>query len=41
MQAATPPNRLIRVTVGLFAAGYVQISGPGIYSGMRVTDSQG
>ena len=33
--------KLIPVTTGLFAAGYVQISGPGIYQGLQVTDSQG
>lgn len=41
VQEAAPRRRLIPVTVGLFAAGYVQISGPGIYSGLQVTDSQG
>jgi hypothetical protein len=35
------PHRLIPVTTGLFAAGYVQISGAGIYPGLQVTDSQG
>jgi hypothetical protein len=38
---AVPPHRLIPVTTGLFAAGYVEISGPGIYPGLEVTDSQG
>jgi hypothetical protein len=41
VQAAAAPHALIRVTTGLFAAGYVQISGPGIYQGLEVTDSQG
>jgi hypothetical protein len=41
VQAAAAPHTLIGVTVGLFAAGYVQISGPGIYPGLSVTDSQG
>ncbi len=41
VQEAAAPHRLIPVTPGLFAAGYVQISGPGIYSGLEVTDSQG
>jgi hypothetical protein len=41
VQTATAPHRLVPVTLGLFAAGYVQISGPGIYPGLRVTDSQG
>ena len=35
------PHKLIPVTTGLFAAGYVEISGPGIYQGLQVTDSQG
>ncbi len=34
-------HRLIPVTTGLFAAGYVEISGPAIYPGLTVTDSQG
>ena len=41
VQAAAAPRALIPVTVGLFAAGYVQISGPGVYPGLAVTDSQG
>jgi hypothetical protein len=41
VQEATAPNRLVPVTPGLFAAGYVQISGAAIYPGLRVTDSQG
>jgi hypothetical protein len=41
VQEAATPHRLIPVTTGLFAAGYVQISGPGIYPGLPVTDSQG
>jgi hypothetical protein len=41
VQDANPPYKLIPVTTGLFAAGYVQISGPGIYPGLQVTDSQG
>ncbi len=41
VQEATAPYRLIPVTTGLFAAGYVQISGSRIYPGMQVTDSQG
>lgn len=41
VQEALPPHTLVAVTTGLFAAGYVQISGPGIYSGLQVTDSQG
>jgi hypothetical protein len=41
VQQAAAPRRLIPVTVGLFAAGYVQVSGPGIYSGLQVTVSQG
>jgi hypothetical protein len=41
VQEAQAPHRLIPVTTGLFAAGYVEISGPGIYEGLQVTDSQG
>ncbi len=41
VQEAAAPYRLIPVTTGLFAAGYVQISGPGVYAGLQVTDSQG
>ena len=41
VEAAAAPHRLIPVTTGLFAAGYVQISGRGIHPGLRVTDSQG
>jgi hypothetical protein len=41
VQEATVPHKLIPVTTGLFAAGDVQISGPGIYPGLQVTDSQG
>ena len=41
VQAAAAPHQLIPVTTGLFAAGYVQISGPAIHPGLRVTDSQG
>jgi hypothetical protein len=41
VQEATAPHTLIPVTPGLFAAGYVQISGPGIHTGLQVTDSQG
>jgi len=41
VQEAAAPHRLVPVTTGLFAAGYVQVSGPGIYAGLEVTDSQG
>jgi Putative peptidoglycan binding domain len=41
VQEATVPHSLIPVTTGLFAAGFVQISGSGIYPGLAVTDSQG
>jgi hypothetical protein len=41
IQEAGAPHRLLPVTPGLFAAGYVQISGAAIYSGLQVTDSQG
>jgi hypothetical protein len=41
VQEAAAPHNLIPVTTGLFAAGYVEISGHGIYTGLQVTDSQG
>ena len=41
VQEANAPHKLIPVKVGLFAAGYVQISGSGIHPGLQVTDSQG
>jgi hypothetical protein len=41
VQEAAAPHRLIQVRTGLFAAGYVQISGPGIHPDVRVTDSLG
>jgi hypothetical protein len=41
VQEASASHRLISVRTGLFAAGYVQISGPGISPGLRVTDSLG
>ncbi len=41
LQEAASPHRLIAVSPGLFAAGYVQISGAGLYNGLQVTDSQG
>jgi hypothetical protein len=41
IQEAAPPQKLIPVTPGLFAAGFVQISGPGVFPGLQVTDSQG
>jgi hypothetical protein len=41
VQEASPPNRLLPVSTGLFAAGYVEISGAGIHAGLAVTDSQG
>jgi hypothetical protein len=41
VQKAAAPHTLIPVTPGLFAAGYVQISGSGVYPGLEVTDSQG
>ena len=34
VQEATAPHQLIPVTTGLFAAGYVEISGSGIYPGL-------
>lgn len=41
VQEAAPPHRLMAVTTGLFAAGDVQISGPGIQPGLQVSDAQG
>ncbi|MDQ6746025.1 MAG: efflux RND transporter periplasmic adaptor subunit, partial [Actinomycetota bacterium] len=41
IQEAVAPRRLLAITPGLFAAGYVQVSGSGIYPGLQVTDSQG
>jgi hypothetical protein len=41
VQEAAAPHKLIAVTTGLFGAGYVQISGPGLVPGLQVTDSQG
>jgi hypothetical protein len=41
VQEASAPHKLIPVTTGIFAAGYVEISGSGIYPGLKVTDSQG
>ena len=40
VQEAQARHRVIPVTAGLFAAGYVQISGPDAYPGLHVTDSQ-
>lgn len=41
VQEAIAPYRLLPVRTGLFAAGFVQISGTGIHAGLSVTDSQG
>jgi hypothetical protein len=41
VQEAAPPHALVPVTTGLFAAGYVQVSGPGVYAGLQITDSEG
>ncbi|HEX3617579.1 MAG TPA: hypothetical protein VHU61_13620 [Solirubrobacteraceae bacterium] len=41
VQQASAPHKLIPVQTGLFAAGFVEISGSGIYPGLKVTDSQG
>jgi hypothetical protein len=41
VQEAGAPHKLIQVRTGLFAAGYVQVSGAGVYGGLVVTDSQG
>lgn len=40
LQEAASPHSLIRVTTGLFAAGYVEISGRGIHPGLVVADAQ-
>jgi hypothetical protein len=43
VQAVSAAGRrtLVPVTPGLFAGGYVQVMGAGLFEGMRVTDSQG
>ncbi len=41
LQEAASRYRLIPVVPGRFAAGYVEISGTGIYPGLVVADSQG
>jgi peptidoglycan hydrolase-like protein with peptidoglycan-binding domain len=41
VQTAAAPHQLIPVTTGLFAAGYVQISGRGVNPGLQVTDTHG
>jgi hypothetical protein len=41
VQEAASPHRLLPVTTGLFAAGYVQVSGSEISPGLQVTNSQG
>jgi hypothetical protein len=41
VQEAAARHRLIPVTAGLFAAGFAQISGSGVYPGLQVSDSQG
>lgn len=41
LQEATPPHKLIPVRTGMFATGFVQVSGRGIHPGLHVTDSQG
>jgi hypothetical protein len=41
VQTAEPPYRLINVTLGTFATGYVEISGAGLRPGLKITDSQG
>jgi hypothetical protein len=41
VQEASPQHTLIPVRTGMFAAGYVEISGSRIHPGLRVTDSQG
>jgi hypothetical protein len=41
LQEANASHSLIPVSVGLFAAGDVQVSGSGVHAGLSVTDSQG
>lgn len=41
VQEANAPHTLIPVTPGLFAAGFVQVTGDRVYPGLQVTDSQG
>lgn len=41
VQEAKAPHKLFEVTLGVFATGYVQISGAGLRPGLKVTDSQG
>jgi peptidoglycan hydrolase-like protein with peptidoglycan-binding domain len=41
VQQASAPYRLIDVTLGTFATGYVQVSGAGLHPGLKITDSQG
>jgi peptidoglycan hydrolase-like protein with peptidoglycan-binding domain len=41
VEEAEPPYRLVDVTLGTFATGYVQVSGTGLRPGLTVTDSQG
>jgi hypothetical protein len=41
VQEANAPYRLIDVTLGTFATGYVQVSGAGLHPGLKITDSQG
>lgn len=41
LQEAAPPHTLIAVNPGLFAAGEVQVSGPGVHPGLEVTNSEG
>jgi len=41
VQSLAAPHKLLPVTTGLFAAGYVEISGPGIFPGLQVSDAQG
>jgi hypothetical protein len=41
VQQAAAPHKLIPVTPGLFAAGYVQVTGSGLHPGLQITNSQG
>jgi peptidoglycan hydrolase-like protein with peptidoglycan-binding domain len=41
VQEARAPYHLINVALGTFATGFVQVSGPGLRPGIKITDSQG
>jgi len=41
VQRAQAPYTLVRVTLGTFATGFVQVSGQGLRPGLQITNSQG